>query len=71
MTSREMIPNDYEENFDIKKELEALRYVAKEQKKTLFACKQFFEQLQEKGLTLSFTERTATSLLIEQIKRFA
>lgn len=55
---------------ELKTELAALREVAKEQKRTLLACKQFLEQLREKGLTLSFTERTATGLLLESIKRF-
>lgn len=55
---------------ELKIELGALREVAKEQKRTLLACKQFLEQLREKGLTLSFTERTAASLLLESIKRF-
>ena len=51
-------------------ELAGLRHTAKEQKRTLLACKKFLEQLQEKGISLSFTERTAASLLLEQIKRF-
>lgn len=51
-------------------ELVALRHVARRQKMTLLACKQFLEQLQEKGISLSFTERTAVGLLLESIKRF-
>ena len=61
-------PRSYDEFCFDKNEIDALRFVAREQKKVLLACKQFFEQLQEKGIALSFTERTATSLLIEKIK---
>jgi hypothetical protein len=57
-------------NEDLKIELDALREVAKEQKRTLLACKQFLEHLREKGLTLTFTERTSAGLLLESIKRF-
>lgn len=52
----------------LKNELVALRTTAKNQKIVLLACKQFFEQLQEKGVTLSFTERTAVGILLEKIK---
>jgi NMD protein affecting ribosome stability and mRNA decay len=51
-------------------ELSALRDVAKRMKRDLIMCKQFLEQLNEKGIVFSYAERTAASLLIEKIKRY-
>lgn len=56
-------------NTQFAEELDSLRELAKKQRFVLLACKQFLDQLQEKGLTLSFTERTAAGLLLEQIKK--
>lgn len=39
------------------------------QRRVILTCKQFLEQLKNKGIVLTFTERTACNLILESIER--
>lgn len=39
------------------------------QRLVLLSCKKFIEQLKEKGLGLTFAERTACNLILDSIER--